>query len=292
MELSTTLPVALRGAVVGTGNGLLALAVVLTFRSTGVLNLALGGIASVAGFVLWDTWARGRLPLAPALAATLAVAVALGLAGERALRPLRRSRVVVKAVGSLGLLLVLQAAILVVWGPADRVLPPVLDGSVPFGDVRVGTQEIVTAMAAVLAAFGLGAWARRRPLGVASLAVGEDDDAARLLGIRPERVATVVWGASAFLAGLAGVGLSAGLAVLNATEMTLALVASLAAALLAGFERLGVAVAAAAGVGAVTAVAASVPAVARVSGLVESLGFLAVLTVVFLRPRTLTPGRA
>jgi branched-subunit amino acid ABC-type transport system permease component len=292
MHLSTTLEAALRGAVVGTGNGLFALAVVVTFRSTGVLNLALGGIASVAAFVLWTTWAQHGVPLAAAVPAALVVAVALGLAGERALRPAAQATVVVKAVGSLGLLLVIQGGIFVIWGPADRFLPPLVNGSVAVGVVRIGFQQIAMAGVALAAAAAIGAWAGRRPLGIASLAVREDADAARLLGIRPQRVAAAVWGTAALLAGLAGIGLTAGLAVLNAIEMTLALVSSLAAALLAGFDRLGTAVAAAAGVGALTAAAASVPEVARVSGLVESLGFLTVLAVVFLRPRSPVAARA
>jgi branched-subunit amino acid ABC-type transport system permease component len=74
--------------------------------------------------------------------------------------------------------------------------------------------------------------------------------------------------------------------------MTLALVASLAAVLLGGFERLGVTVAAAAAVGALTAAVAVVPSAARVSGLVESTGFLVVLAVVLLRPRRGLLGRA
>ena len=76
--------------------------------------------------------------------------------------------------------------------------------------------------------------------------------------------------------------------------MTFALVTSLAAALVAGFERLGVAVAAAAGVGALAAVGASVPAVAKVPGLVDSLGFLVVLALVMARPRAVADalGRA
>ena len=158
--------------------------------------------------------------------------------------------------------------------------------------MRVGSQEIGLAVVAVLAAVALGVWTRTRPLGMASLAIGEDPAAARLLGVRPTRVTAVVWGLSALLAGMAGIGLSGGQGVLNSTGMTLALVASLAAVLLGGFERLGVAVAAAAGVGALTAAVAVVPQAARVSGLVESTGFLVVLAVVLLRPRRAALGRA
>src|SRR5581483_983821 len=48
---------------------------------------------------------------------------------------------------------------------------------------------------------GLGLWTRTRPLGMASLAIGEDPAAARLLGVRPQRVTAVIWGLSALLAG-------------------------------------------------------------------------------------------
>jgi len=287
MNVGDTVEAAIRGAVVGTGYGLLAMALVVTFRSTRVLNLALGGIASVSAFVVWDLWADRSTPLGVAIVVALVAAVALSLVGHVALRPLDRSPVVVKAVVSLGLLLALQGGIDAVWGPADRFLPLLVNGSVGSGNVRVGRQQLVTAALALLALGLLTLWTRTRSLGLASLAVAEDEHAARALGIRPGVVGAIVTAIAGLLAGGAGILLS-GLTVVNGSEMTLALVTALAAALLAGFERLGVAVAAAAGVGAVTAAAASLPAVAEVPGLVESLGFIAVVVVVFARPGIVT----
>lgn len=292
MDLTLTIEAAARGAVVGTGAGLLALAVVLTFRSTAVLNFALGGIASVSAFVVWELWNQDGTPLPVAVAVALALSVGLGLATERVMRPLAGTPVAVRAIATLGLLLLVNGSIVLLWGPADRYLPALSAGAVPIGSVRVGLQEVGLAMLAVLAAAALGVWTRTRPLGMASLAIGEDPDAARLLGVRPTRVSAVVWGLSALLAGMAGIGMSGGQGVLNSTGMTLALVASLAAVLLGGFDRLGITVAAAAGVGALTAAVAVVPQAARVSGLVESTGFLVVLAVVLLRPRRAALGRA
>ena len=117
MDLANTVEAAIRGAVVGTGYGLLAMALVVTFRSTRVLNLALGGIASVAAFVVWDLWADGSTALGVAIAIALGVAIGLSLVGHVALRPLDRSPVVVKAVVSLGLLLAVQGGIDAVWVP-------------------------------------------------------------------------------------------------------------------------------------------------------------------------------
>jgi branched-subunit amino acid ABC-type transport system permease component len=292
VDLTLTVEAAARGAVVGTGAGLLALAVVLTFRSTGVLNFALGGVASVSAFTVWDLWTMRGTPLVAAVVVALGLSVGIGLTAERVMRPMATAPVAVRAIATLGLLLLLDGGIVVLWGPADRFLPALSAGAVPIGSVRVGSQEIGLAVVAIVAAVALGVWTRTRPLGMASLAIGEDPAAARLLGVRPSRVTAVVWGLSALLAGMAGIGLSGGQGVLNSTGMTLALVSSLAAVLLGGFERLGITVAAAAGVGALTAAVAVVPSAARVSGLVESTGFLVVLAVVLLRPRRSALGRA
>lgn len=285
MDFDTLWQAALRGSVTGLGSGLLALGLVVTFRSTGVLNLSLGGIASVSAYVLWALWGRGSAPLALALPVALAAGAGLGAAGERVLRPVRGSSIVVKAVASLGLLLVLQGMITLFWGSSERFLPLLVDGSIARDQLVFRNQELLASGLALAAAGAIAWWTRSFPSGTATLAVAEDPDAARLLGIRPTRVAATVWAISGLLAALAGILLS-GLTLLNTVEMTLALVTALAAALLAGFTSVGLAVAGAALVGGATSVAASVPELARVGGLIESLGFLAVIAVmVFVRPR-------
>ena len=286
MDLDTVTQAALRGAVAGLGGGLLALAVVVTFRATGVLNLALGGVASVAAYVVWRMWAQGSTPLLVAIVVALVIAGALGVVSHGLIRPLESARPAVTAVGTLGILLVLQAGMSVVWGRPDRFLPLLVRGAAGGGDLRLGWQQVLTAAVAVAAAIGLGAWARLTPSGTAALAIGEDRDAARLLGIRPARLAAAVWAIAAVLAGGAGILLS-GLTILNSSEMTLALVTSLAAALLARMERLSVAMAGAAATGALTAMAGSIPAVVEVPGLVGSVAFLAVIAVAVARPREL-----
>ena len=293
MHAGTVAEAAVRGAIAGTGSGLFALALVLTFRTTGTLNLALGGVASVAAFVLWGLWADGSTPLGIALVVALAVSAGLGVAGHTVLRPLERGSAAVRTVGTLGLLLVLQAAISLIWGRADRLLPLLVHGAAGTGGLRLGWEQVLAAAVAVAAGVAVAAWLRLTPSGIAALAAGEDARAARLLGVRPARLGALVWAIAGALAGMAGVLLS-GLTVTNTTEMTFALVTSLAAALVAGFERLGVAVAAAAGVGALAAAGASVPAVAKVPGLVDSLGFLVVLALVVARPRAVADalGRA
>ena len=160
-----------------------------------------------------------------------------------------------------------------------------MTSSIGEGGLRISHQYLLAAASTIVIGAAVVAWTSLTRTGTATLALAEDVDAARLLGISPQRIATIVWAISGATAALAGVFLS-GFTVLNSTEMTLALVASLAAALLARFESVPIAVGASAGVGAVTAAAASFPELARISGFVESVGFLAVVLVVLIvRPR-------
>ncbi|MND01027.1 hypothetical protein D3C83_198490 [compost metagenome] len=72
------------------------------------------------------------------------------------------------------------------------------------------------------------------------------------------------------------------------------MVTALAAALIAGFANIPLAVVAAAGAGGFTAAVSSISSVSHIAGLKESLGFMVVLAVIVLRPKNVgqTLGRA
>src|SRR5581483_1960954 len=105
-------------AILGLGAGSLiagiAVGIVVTFRGSGIINLATGAVAMVAGYSYWSlkTGTYGvHVPTAPALAITFAVLLVLGLGVELCVfRPLRTAAPLAKLAASLGLLLVAQAA--------------------------------------------------------------------------------------------------------------------------------------------------------------------------------------
>ena len=290
--MDITLQSAVYGALLGVGQGLFAVALILTFRSTGFLNLSIGAVATVSAYVVWDLWAKGSTPLGVAIVVALAVATLLGSVTERVLRPLRASTVVVKLVASLGVMLVVQFLVTTVWGTEERFLPLFISGGMQLGRVPLSWQQIMLAIGTVAAAVALQVWVKRTTTGVASLAVAEDAESARALGIPLGRVSAAVWALSALFAGVAGLGLSS-FGILNNTEMTLTMVTALAAALIAGFVNIPLAVVAAAGAGAFTAAVSSISSVSHIAGLKESLGFIVVLAVIVLRPKSLGQlGRA
>src|SRR5262249_28091020 len=107
-------------ALLGLGQGALiagiSVGVVVTYRGSGVINLATGAVAMVSGYLFWAltggffgfSW-----PTALALPAALAIALLVGLAVEFAVfAPLRTAAPLARLAGSLGALLTLQAGVL------------------------------------------------------------------------------------------------------------------------------------------------------------------------------------
>ena len=119
-------------SLLGLGSGALiagiALGVVLTYRGSGIINLATGGMAMFAGYSFWAlTTDLLHLATVPALLISLVIVLAVGAAIELvAFRPLRTAPPLAKLVSSLGVLLVLQASMLLAFGTTAQPEPNVL----------------------------------------------------------------------------------------------------------------------------------------------------------------------
>ena len=120
---------ALAGIAVGAVAALAGLGVLVTYRTTGVFNIASGGMAMLVAYVLWQAVTVWHWPMG--VAAPLALFVvgpAIGLAAEWAVfRPLRRraasvAETLVASTGLLVLLLGLAVADLGFAGPAGRAV--------------------------------------------------------------------------------------------------------------------------------------------------------------------------
>jgi branched-chain amino acid transport system permease protein len=230
-------------AALGLGAGALissiALGVVLIYRGSGVINLAVGAIAMIGAYLFWSfkTGYFGfTLSSTPAYVLTLACMAGFGVLIELAIfTPLRNTAPLAKLAASLGLLLVLQAGAIVVFGDEQKSAPSILpSGTVTvFGRVvpedRFWLAGIVIVVAAVLAA--LYRWTL---FGLATRAASENEVSAILAGLSPSRLAVVNTTLACVVAGGLGV-LVAPLVTLDAQTLAFQIVPALGAALLAGF---------------------------------------------------------
>ncbi|HVL28972.1 MAG TPA: branched-chain amino acid ABC transporter permease, partial [Acidimicrobiales bacterium] len=213
----------------------LGLGLVVVHRVSGVVNVAHGAMASAATYVFVDL--RADLPLAPALALSLLAAAALGLVVHTfVFRPLHAAPPLARVVASVGVMITLQAALVLRFGSANRPVAAVLPNQ-PIGllGLDLPRDRLLLAVVAVAAAALLWALGRFTRVGLATRAVADDPTATSLLGWSPQALAAGSWAVASVLAGLAGI-LAAPISSLNPTTYSLLVVPALAAALVGGLS--------------------------------------------------------
>jgi len=255
--------------IVGLGAGAayaaLAMALVTTYRGTGVINIAQGAMAMWAAFV-YDELRRagdlvlpvGRLDLGgglavwPALLTGVAVAAALGLILHVAVfRPLRSAPPLAKVVASVGVAIVLQALVLLRFGTGRRAVPsalpddPVHVGSLSFSEDRIWFAAVVALIAVLLWAYG-----RYTRWGLATRAAAESERGATLLGWSPDRLAAATWVLAAVVGAAVAIVVAPSVG-LDPVSWSLMVVPGLACALVGRLTSVGVACAAGLALGAV-----------------------------------------
>jgi branched-chain amino acid transport system permease protein len=224
----------------------LALAIVLVFRGTGMLNFAQGELAMISTYVTWTLQSSG-LPLALAILASMAVSFVLGALVERVVfRPIAArsagEHLPLIAV-SIGLLLGVHALAQWIWGPDGRVLPSLFGSGalqlsgVSISDATLGALGVLVAVAAAL-----GALMNRTRAGLAMRAVATSREHSALVGIRVSRVLLAGWGLAGALGALAGALVAPTVTAFDNGLMSGVLVLALAAATIGGFDSLAGAV--------------------------------------------------
>lgn len=195
------------GIVNGAMYGLIALGLVLIYKSSGIFNFAQGEFGTVAIYILWLLLERD-LPYVLAAVAAIGTAVVLGLGTERfIIRPLYTSPRVILLVATAGVALLLIGVQFWIAQPLPRTVTAALqrvDRLSIFG-VNVSDQRILLVL--VLLGFGiaLAYFFNRTNLGLALLGVAQEPTATELVGISTKRLAAFTWALAALLGGLAGI---------------------------------------------------------------------------------------
>src|SRR5436190_15466482 len=232
----------------GSVYALLAVGLVLAYKTSGIFNLAYGAQAFVSGAVYYDTRVRHNWPIPLAfIFAVLVVAPLLGLLLDRALfRNLRTASGVAKLVTVLGLLVAIPQILKLWFGQNPQygtqgIVPHGDHAYNPFGTVFVSRDDLATIGVTVLAVVLLMLLFRYTALGLQMRAVVESPRMTELAGIDADRVSTASWMLCSVLAGLAGVLLAPLFAAVSELNYTTLVVVALSAAVLAALTSIPVA---------------------------------------------------
>ena len=288
--------------LLGLGPGALiagiALAVVLTYRGSGIINLS---TAMLGGYAFWalNAGKLATLPTAVALPLSLLFVLAVGAITEFAVyRPLRNSSPLAKLVSSLGVLLIAQSAMILAFGVTPQPEPGILPTSVVhvFGAVVPVNRFILTGLV-IVAAAGLAALYKWTRFGLATRAVAENEAAAMLSGLSPNIISLTNTLLASLLAGALGI-LAASITQLDPSTLPLQIIPALAAALIASFTSFGIAVGASFGIAIMYSLLQYASAQSwfpqsggvSLPGVTDLLAFLIIIGVLFWRGSRI-PGR-
>jgi branched-chain amino acid transport system permease protein len=197
------------GMAQGSAYGLVAAGFALVFSVTGVVNLAQGQFAAIAAFgAIVLTSSQGWGLLTASLVALVLIAVfAYGL--ERTvIGSLYKAAPTTSIIVTLGLLVALEGATLIVFGPEGRALPDYVDGSFEVAGVIVRWQQVVLMLTALVVTLALGWFMRYTMLGQALRACAQQPIAARLIGIPQRKMYRYTFVLAAVVAGIAGLVIS------------------------------------------------------------------------------------
>ena len=276
----------LSGFSAGSLYALVALGIVLIYRSTRVLNFAHGNIATIATFVSFSLLSN-RYPFPVALAASLLVGAAIGIAFYFTVL-VRAQREGANLLGmvilTLGLALILEGVVVYVWGAEPVALPfPISDTKTyKLGLVVVSQLSLATMAAGLVGSVLLYLLVQKTRLGLAMRATSENVMAAQTLGIPTRLVLSVSWGAASALGVVADIFLAPAL-LLDPQFMLDPFLKGFAAAVLGGLNSLPGAV-----VGAlILGVAESLTGAYLTIQFKNTLAFVVIIVVLLIRPEGL-----
>ena len=283
------------GVITGLVYGLLAMGIVLVYRSTRVINFAVGNMGLVGASLLALLVVNYGVPFWLAAAVALVVGTLFGTLMElivvRRLFTAPRVIMLVATIGISGLAL----AIITAYPDLDDLAAtyPVASTKVwnDVAGVRVSVAQLAILIVVPIVTVALGFFLNRTLVGRTVQAAAENPDLARVQGINPKFVSTAVWSIAGFVATLTMIliagqtGSASALPVLGPNTLVRALVA----AVIAGMVSFPRAMFAGVAIGVLQAVIGF--NYLDKPGLIDALLFLAVLIAVAVQTRSSTRGR-
>jgi branched-chain amino acid transport system permease protein len=226
------------GLSTGSIYALVGLGLMLAYKGTGVLNFAQGEFVTLGAYVALFLSLYFALPYWAFFGLTLAVVALFGVLFERLLiRPLMKAPEFTIVVATLAVSLMIKDALRNLWPETVSTIPsPFADLSIQFGDIAINAQYLWVIACALVLMGVLAVFFTNNRAGKAMRAVAQNQTAARLMGIRVNRVFPATFALSAAIAALAGVLI----APINGIEPDMGdvLMKGFVAAVIGGFDSL------------------------------------------------------
>lgn len=184
---------------------LIAMGFTLIFSVGRVLNLAYGAYLLIGGYVYFTVSQTYGVPKPIGLMIAAMAGCALGLLKYRLLvKPLKGDHVAIE-ISTLILAVVLQAAVVFIFGDSSKILQPIVPGVTRVAGASVTFNLLAATLASWAILIGLYIIVRKTHIGRAMQAVSMDTKGAAISGVDPDKINMFTWGLSGTLGAVAGV---------------------------------------------------------------------------------------
>lgn len=204
-ELSQFVQLFFSGLTIGSIYALIAIGFVITYNVTGVLNFAQGEFAMLGALIAISLSGAG-LPLWAAVSLAIVIVVLVGALFEKgAIDPARQSSVSTLIIITIGVSFALRGLALLIWGTEPRSLPPFTSQQpLQVFEAVLLPQNLWAIGLSLFGVLSMGYFFNKTYIGKAVTACVVNPFAARLMGIRPDKMSLMAISISAGLGALAG----------------------------------------------------------------------------------------
>jgi branched-chain amino acid transport system permease protein len=225
------------GLAIGAVYASLALALVLIYRTTRVVNFSQGEMATFTTFICWSLIANHGFSFWPAFFVTLGIAFALGVGVERVvIRPFEHGSHLTVILVTIALFVILNGLASWIWSPESRAfVGPFSARPFELAGVAISRQDLGVIAVTLLTVVLLWSFFRFTKLGLAMRAAAVGPGPSRLLGVRVGWMYAMGWGFAAVLGAVSGM-MVAPIVFLSPTMMQAVLIYAFASAVLGGIE--------------------------------------------------------
>ena len=212
-----------------------ALALVMIYQATHLLNFAQGEMAMFSTYIAWSLINAG-VPYWAAFFATVAISFALGVAIQRyVLRRVRGQSVLSLVAVFIGLLFIFNSLAGWIFTYTIKVFPSPFPAAPPFGQHYVSSHELGAMGVTLVVLLLLFSFFRFTSLGLAMRAAAQNPESSRLVGIRVAWMLALGWGLASAIGAVAGM-MVAPIVYLDPNMMAGILLYAFAAALIGGID--------------------------------------------------------
>jgi branched-chain amino acid transport system permease protein len=219
----------------------LALALVMIYQATHLVNFAQGELAMFSTYVAWSLMQAG-VPYWAAFFATVAIAFVLGMLIERLIvQPVESAPILSVVIVFIGLLVIFNSLAGWIFSYTIKPFPSPFPAAPPFGSSYFSSHELGSMAITLVVLVLIFVFFRFTPLGLAMRAAAQNPVSSRLVGIRVGWMLALGWGLAAAIGSIAGI-MVAPTVFLEPNMMVGILLYAFAAALLGGIDSPGGAV--------------------------------------------------